>query len=174
MVVEGGAETTGIGRGAARARAWPTWASSSPGPGKGIRTKGISTVREIERTCLRLVMRRSLSMHGCARSADLHLSQRRGGAVARRTSGVATHDTQATPHHHPHLPVTTCPHQHIGSPQNLAEISSMGRTTQPQRIRAYQRFDPPQSHQYHPRSSQGSQDAHGLFGPNKSMPPMGL
>ena len=42
-------------------------------------------------------MRRSLSMRGCALSADLHLSQRLGGAAARQAGGVATRDTQ--PHH---------------------------------------------------------------------------
>ena len=49
VVVEGGAETRGIGRGAARTRAWPAWVSSSPGPGSG---QGIKTIGIISINCV--------------------------------------------------------------------------------------------------------------------------
>ena len=97
--------------------------------------------------------------------------QRSGGPTCRWRGNVRLSAT-ATPHHPPpQLQVTTCPRHLIGLPSNLARISSMGCTTDPQRIRVQRRTDPPQSHQNHPRSSQASQDVRGHFG---LVPPMGL
>jgi hypothetical protein len=59
---------------------------------------------------------------------------------------VATHKTQ--PHHtSTKVPATAHPRQHLGLAPNSVEISSIGGTTKPQRIRAQRHPDPPQSHQ---------------------------
>ena len=44
------------------------------------------------------------------------------------------HDNSPPPHHL-HLPLTTHPHQHLGSPSKLARILNNSHTTDPQRIR---------------------------------------
>ena len=89
--------------------------------------------------------------------------------------GNAQLSATATPHHPPlQLQATTRPRQLIGSPSNLARISSMGRTMDPQQIRAHQCPDPPQSHQNHPRLSQASEDTCGHFRLAQMLPLMGL
>ena len=101
-------------------------------------------------------------------------TQRSGGPTC-RWRGNAQLSATATPHHPPpQLQVTTRPRHLIGSPSNSARILSMGHTTDPQRIRAQRRPDPPQSHQNHPRSSQASQDTRGHFRLAQTLPPMGL
>ena len=99
----------------------------------------------------------------------------RSGGLTCQWRGNARLSATATPHHPPpQLQATTRPRHLIGSPSNLARISSMGRTTDPQRIRAQRHTDPPQSHQNHPRSSQASQDVRRHFGLAQMLPPMGL
>ena len=89
--------------------------------------------------------------------------------------GNARLSATATPHHPPpQLQATTRPRHLIGSPSNLARISSMGHTMDPQQIRVQRCPDPPQSYQNHPRSSQASQDVHRHFGLTQMLPPMGL
>ena len=102
------------------------------------------------------------------------LTQQSSGPTCRWCGNVRLSAT-ATPHHTPlQLQATTRPRHLIGSPSNLARISSMGRTTDPQRIRAQWRSDPPQSHQNHPMLSQASEDTRGHFRLAQTLPPMGL
>ena len=99
----------------------------------------------------------------------------RSGGLTCQWHGNARLSATATPHHPPpQLQATTCPCHLIGLPSNLARISSMGRTTDPQQIRVQWCTDPPQSHQNHPRSSQASQDVRRHFGLAQMLPPMGL
>ena len=77
----------------------------------------------------------------------------------------------ATPPDHLHLPSTTCPRQPLGSPSNSARILSMGRTTDPQRIRAQQHPDPLQYHKNYSSAIQDSHSACGLFSPKQTIPP---
>ena len=122
-----------------------------------------------------MMRRRCGSMRGNAPSSDLEPGARRSGAVARPAGGVATRDSQPRPHHPPpQLQVTMRPRHLIGSPSNSARISSMGHTTDPQRIRAQRRPDPPQSHQNCLRQFQGSQGARGHFRLKQTMPPTRL
>ena len=88
-------------------------------------------------------------------------TQRSGGPTC-RWRGNARLSATATLHHPPpQLQATTRPRHLIGSPSNLARISSMGHTTDPQQIRVQQRPDPPQSHQNCLGQFQGSQGARG-------------
>ena len=119
--------------------------------------------------------RRCGSMRGNAPSSDLEPGARRSGAVARPAGGVATRDSQPRPHHPPpQLQVTMRPRHLIGSPSNSARISSMGHTTDPQRIRAQWRPDPPQSHQNCLGQFQGSQGARWHPRLKQTMPLTGL
>jgi hypothetical protein len=113
-----------------------------------------------------------------ALSSGLEPGARHGGAADRQAGGVATRVPQPQPHthnsFHTNLSSIARPHHLIGSPSNSAIISSKTGTTDPQRIRAQPRLDPPQSHQNRLRSSQDSQGARGPFGLKQTTPPTGL
>ena len=100
---------------------------------------------------------------------------RRSGGPTCRWRGNARLSATATLHHPPpKLQAATRPRHLIGSPSNLARISSMGHTMDPQRIRAQRRPDPPQSHQNCLGQFQGSQGARGHPRLKQTMPLTGL
>ena len=79
-------------------------------------------------------------------------------AVAQQASGTRH---SATPHYHPHLLATTCPHQHLGSPSNSARIlRKTSGTTNTWQIRVQWHPDPPQSYQNQVNPSQDPQGTH--------------
>ena len=124
-----------------------------------------------------LMRRRRGSMREYVQRDNLEPRARCGGAPARQAGGAATRAAQPPQPHNPSSSqhtVTAHPRRLLGSAPNPVEISSIGGTTGPQRIRAPRFFDPQQSHKTFTSGFKAPTACAGIPASNKQLPKFSL
>ena len=126
---------------------------------------------------LTLMCRRRGSTREYVQRDDLEPRARRSGAPARQAGGAAMRAAQPPQPHNPSSSqhtATAHPRRLLGSAPNSVEISSIGGTMDPQRIRALRSLDPRQSLKTFISGYKAPTARAGIPASNKHYPQQGL